>query len=926
MSNEVELLKQALERERFARIEAERLLEVKSVELFNINKELAQKNKQLEQTVDSQYSELQTYSSRLAALIGNLNSGIIVEDQNRNIILANQAFCNIFDIPAKPEQLNGMDCATLMQEAKKYFINPDEFAEQVNQLLQNKKAVHNEVLEMTSGKILQRDYIPIYLNNDYQGHLWQYIDVTDEYRLKSELEFIARFPDENPNPIMRYSYSGDLLYANPKAHAVFDSMSESTKESIKTAIITSIIQQKSHKLEIKVNEQFYSISFILFDDKKYVNLYFADITERKVFQSKLAEQKSFYETILNRIPTDIVVFDKDHRYLFVNPMGIKNPELRHWIIGKDDYEYCSYRNRDPKIAETRRASFNKAIESENGIEWEEHTPTAPDKDLYMYRRLFPVFNLRKELQMVIGFGLDITKIKLAEKRAAESLQAKEVFLANMSHEIRTPINGVLGLTTLLNKTTLNDQQNNYVQLIRQSADNLLVIINDILDFAKIESGKIELENLPFELNEVCANTVKALQYKAEEKGIKLLYSPLSEEQKVVSGDPFRLNQILLNLINNALKFTENGKVELVINPVEETNQNIKIRFEVHDTGIGIPDDFKQKIFDDFVQGSNDTSRKYGGTGLGLSICRKLIDIQKGRIWVESEVGKGSVFYFELDYIKSEQPLHSKNIVNVLDKKILSNLHVLIAEDNEINLFIAKSMLEQWGIKVDVANDGKIAVEKCKTNRYDLIIMDVQMPEMNGIEASKIIKTESASINTPILALTANAIKGDRERYLAEGLDDYLSKPFEEDDLYMKIASMLSIDVSASPHLTESETITKNTLEDPKLYSLEKLDQLAKGNKDFVRKMLELFVATVPEMVVALNKAAEEKNWKNVNAVCHKLKPTVQTMEINAIVEQVLVAEKMAISNPDEEILYPMVKQITNVLAQAVNQIEKDLNT
>ncbi len=920
--NEVELLKKALLREKAARKEAERILEQKALELYHINKQLAENNALLEKRVEERTEELNENASRLAALIGNLQSAVLVEDETRHIILVNSRFCELFGIPAPPEALTGMDCSTSAEQSKHLFTAPEQFVSSINQTLLNKKTVLAEPMQMLNGKKLERDYIPIYLENNYVGHLWNYTDVTERSRLTEELEFVARFPEENPSPIMRFDVHGKQLYQNAAARALIDPLSSENLEIIHTAIGQALHSNKKRKVEIEVTGHYYSITVTPFIDKKYVNLYFNDVTERKRFQAELGVQKKFYEAILNRIPTDIAVFDSKHRYLFINPIAVRDKETREWLIGKDDFEYCAHRNKDIEIAKNRRAKFIKAVSNKEGMEWEDKVKDAQQNDAYIYRRMFPVFNEIDELQFVIGFGIDITKIKQAEMRAEESLKAKENFLANMSHEIRTPINGVIGLTGLLNKTPLNASQHNYLQLIKKSADNLLFIINDILDLAKVESGKIEIENRPFELNDVCNSVIQSLQYKAEEKDIQLLYNPLSFELKYLNGDSFRLTQILLNLLNNGIKFTNSGSVELNIVLLEETEHTITAQFRVEDTGIGIEADKLNYVFEEFTQGDKTTNRIYGGTGLGLAICKKLVELQGGRIWVESKALTGSKFIFELSFVKTNQADLSLMQPKVIDKSIIRPIKVLLAEDNEINQFIAQSMLQEWGFDVHLANNGLDAVKLAKKTVFDVILMDVQMPEMNGIDATKEIRRleSNTKLHTPILALTANALKGDREKYLDAGMDDYLSKPFEEDELYYKIAHLLQIPIR---YLDEDikTPMAENTVT---YYSLNKLNAIAKGDQAFITKMLFLFLETTPELLQLLQHTFKNGQWEELNAAAHKLKPTVQTMDIKSIEADVKQVEKLALGNPNPNIIEPLIHKIVTILEQTMIQVKKEL--
>ena len=385
------------------------------------------------------------------------------------------------------------------------------------------------------------------------------------------------------------------------------------------------------------------------------------------------------------------------------------------------------------------------------------------------------------------------ELRIAIENAEQANRAKESFLANMSHEIRTPMNGILGISKLLAGTELTSVQQNYLGIIRHSAKNLLVVINDILDLAKIESGKLEIEQIPFNIQESLKTTLQTLSYKAEEKGLDFKVEPLEIDNPVLVGDPFRLNQILLNLVTNAIKFTEAGTITLGCRVTEETTELVTMLFSVTDTGIGISEDKLEKIFEGFAQAYSSTTRKYGGTGLGLSICKHLIEMQQGYIWVESILGRGSCFNFTLCFTKLLSDTTPSETTQETDFTSLGNRQVLLAEDNEINAFLAQSIMEGWGFSVDVAANGLEAVDLASKKYYDVILMDIQMPELSGIDATQHIRafSDERSSRTPVIALTANAIKGDDKKYIEAGMNDYVSKPFEEDILFQKIARLLN---------------------------------------------------------------------------------------------------------------------------------------
>jgi len=378
----------------------------------------------------------------------------------------------------------------------------------------------------------------------------------------------------------------------------------------------------------------------------------------------------------------------------------------------------------------------------------------------------------------------------AKQKAEHSSKAKEQFLANMSHEIRTPLNGIEGMAKLLGDTTLTKEQEEFTSTIKTSSKNLMIITNDILDISKIEAGKLTIETTGFNLKDNCKKTLQTLEYKAKAKGIQLEANIDSNISEILMGDPTRINQVVINLINNSIKFTSEGFVKLNCSLIEKTETINRIKFEVIDSGIGIEEDKLEKIFESFSQEDDSTTRKFGGTGLGLSISRQLVELFNGNLKVVSTKGKGTTFYFTIDLTIGNSYDLEQNDIPLKLPESLENKNVLLVEDNEINQFLATTILKKWSMKVDVAENGQIAIDLLKENKYDIILMDMQMPIMGGIEATQIIRKE-LKITTPIIALTANAIKGDDNKCFDAGMNDYVSKPFNHSTLYNKILKLIN---------------------------------------------------------------------------------------------------------------------------------------
>ncbi|MET3980555.1 PAS domain S-box-containing protein [Mucilaginibacter sp. UYP25] len=373
-------------------------------------------------------------------------------------------------------------------------------------------------------------------------------------------------------------------------------------------------------------------------------------------------------------------------------------------------------------------------------------------------------------------------------------KVKETFLANMSHELRTPVNGIIGLSNLMRKTTINEQQGNLLDMLDTSSRSLLGVINDVLDISKIEAGKFSIVRTPNNLRGIVNSVFGLLKFNADEKDIEFLLEIDNDVPESLQVDSLRINQILMNLLSNAIKFTDHGHVKLTVSVMQKLNDKVKLKFSVEDTGIGIATDRLSKIFESFEQAEEDTAVKYGGTGLGLTIVKKLVELKGGDLTVSSKVGKGTIFNFTNWFGVSKTKTKTEEKTPKTDKKLAPfvNVRVLVAEDNMINQFMVTKMLKDWNVTVEVAESGNKAVEMLKNNEYNLVLMDTHMPGLNGYQAARIIRTEfeEPMRSVPIISLSASAFEHEQLEALSAGMNDVLTKPFAAHELHAKMLKLL----------------------------------------------------------------------------------------------------------------------------------------
>jgi CheY-like chemotaxis protein len=549
---------------------------------------------------------------------------------------------------------------------------------------------------------------------------------------------------------------------------------------------------------------------------------------------------------------------------------------------------------------------------------------------YTHAHGHPVYNANGQAEKLIGTLQDITERKLAEQEifksrelADKSMKVREIFLANMSHEIRTPMNAILGFTRLLYETNLSAEQKSFIDAIHFSGENLLVIINDILDLSKIQSGKMTLEKCDFNIHELVSGNLSVLRPKAQEKGLSLSVKMDQQLPPRIKGDPVRLNQVLTNLISNAIKFTERGGVVLEINSTAIEKDDISIEFKVKDTGIGISSDKLALVFDNFAQASNDTTRRYGGTGLGLAIVKNLVELQEGEISVISTPGFGSTFTVHLPYEKVKEgtmEFGAQIMTSHESLDLLGDIAVLVVEDNAVNQLLVKKVLQKTGCKIDIASNGLEALDCIKFKKYDVILMDVQMPEMDGYEATQHIRTKlpSPMCDVPIIAMTAHAFGSDVTRCISAGMNDYISKPFKPEDLFSKIIKhMKPTDHTKVISLHQSDDMLKYKID------LNPIFQLCNGDAAFLNELILVYDKQTPAFVEKLRSYTKSHNFEAVKSVCHQIKSSYGLLKMSEL-DKVLLEISMLLTSTKPETEFPKITNLVNVIISLISCINEEV--
>jgi PAS domain S-box-containing protein len=643
-----------------------------------------------------------------------------------------------------------------------------------------------------------------------------------------------------------------------------------------------------------------------------------DALKKETDYDMLRQAEKKFRTILECAPSAFIMIKKSGEVVLVNQQTEKLfGYTRSELIGKNSLSLV------PELLKDKFPGFWKGLFSGqlNGQPSTSRELTGVDKS----GKSFPIEIVVSPIEtedgiMALGSIVDITKrkqdenqLREAKERAEQLSQARQEFLSVMSHEMRTPLNAVVGITHLLMEDNLTSEQKENLNILHFSTQNLLALINNILDFSKIESGKLQLETIDFNLNTLVRRLLDSFRHSAQEKQLKLVLHKEIGIPELINGDPVRLTQVLTNLIHNAIKFTRHGEICLSIKTLTAVSENIVILFEITDTGIGIEADRLQEIFDSYTQAKPSITRQFGGTGLGLTICKKLINIMGGEIRVRSEINKGSTFSFHLTFpvpeVSEKKPAapHNERDFN------LKGIRVLLVEDNIINQVLAKKFISKWGATVDTAENGIVAIKKVNKNKYDIVLMDLQMPVMDGYKANRIIRELGFSIDKlPVIALSAYMLDEVKADVRSAGMNDFLSKPIDPHELYRIIVKNIK-----RKRRNEEESFL---IEEPSNEIMTIRDLLETYDVSFRKEFLELLENEVKEFDINIHNAVMDRNTDAVKKLIHKITPSIKRFDKESLTPLLAILKYLLESNPAEESLASTMEQIKQECANILNHI------
>lgn len=882
---ELTYYKNAYKREKLARKEAERILESKAEELYNVNNKLHSLNLNLEENLLQRTEQIKETEKEFSNLVESANVMIYKTDINGNLTFINPT----------GERISGYSSTELIGEKFSNLVTKGKRKKMIlfykTQFKNNIESTYYEypILTKSGERVWIGQNVQLIIKEDNYIGFWAVArDITKRVKSDNELKEsnikYKRLFEDAFDGMIRLDANRCFIEWNTKMETLLGYSADELKGMHITQLLHKEDLEKSKAFLEKLKaDGFYSnyIGRVQSKSGKFIDIEVnstatyedgimsgsidsvRDITERITLEKAIIRSEEKYRGIIENLEFGLLEVNLQGKIQKAYPSFCKlTGYTKEELIGTNPYDIL-HPDFIPILEE-------KTKDRKNGISSVYEVQIKQKSGDYKWVIISgaPFYDELGKLQGSIGVHLDISQQKKMEsdlinanKEAKASSKAKELFLANMSHEIRTPLNAVFGFSNLLKNTNLNIEQIEYVKNINNSAQSLLLLVNDILDISKIESGKIEAHDTKFNLRNTLSTILSSTSFLADKKDLTLDFEIDNHLADNYLGDELKISQVLINLINNAIKFTSHGRVILKLEKISDRDNVHKIKFSVKDTGKGIAKEAIQTIFEDFSQEDNTIYKQYGGTGLGLSISKKLVHILGGELNVSSVVNVGTNFSFELILKCIDYSLELKEKVD-LPNFNWEHVNILTVEDNPVNQFVIESTIKTWNGHTDIANNGKEAIEMINKTDYDVILMDMQMPVMDGLTTTKLIRQEM-ELDIPIIAFTANALKKEKDRCLAIGMNDYITKPFKEEELKQKILNLIL------KNRTENEIKEQDNAEP--LFSIKKLEEISHGDHSFVLKMLTIFCN---DAKVQMNLMVESKDTNEISRLAHKIKPSI----------------------------------------------------
>ncbi len=895
----------------------------------------------------SQFTEQELHRSSFLfrTPLASLDVGIVIETLERKVFFINQRFCSLFQLEQRPEEYLGADTWAYSNLKQGVLHDPKQFFRHLMEVVEAKEPVVDATVEMADGSVLEWNYLPIIVEGVHQGNFWEFKDVTKQVRDRQRLaESESRnrlVMQASLDAVIITDEARNICHWNSRAQELFGWSAEEASgrrvdELLHPQEVNDLLNHRAvdyphdhlsedstRVLELStVNKagKVCPVELIVVPYQQHGKTFHCkfvrDISYRKEAESRLRTQEEKYRNIITHMNLGLVQVSPEEIVMGANQSFYElSGYAEEEVLGQPIHNFV------PNCPDMDAVQEKLAVPAQaNAHQFELAVRNKAGEQRWWLVSGALNYDDRGENVGRIGIVLDITNQKklehelaVAKTHAEEASVAKEAFLANMSHEIRTPLNAIIGMIRELGREQLTSEQQTYLQQTDSAAHHLLSIVNSILDISKIEAGELQLDQHDFSMEALAANIHSIMHVKAASKHLNFSCEVDPELWPAFQGDSVRLRQILINLVDNAIKFTESGHVRLHMKVADETADGQLLRISVIDSGIGMEAEYLERIFAKFSQADKSTASRFGGTGLGMSITKEILKLMGGNITVTSRPGVGTKFIIEVRMPRGQVNGLVHHSTATPDDRALEGAHLLLVEDNVMNRFIATRCLSHFGCTTDEACNGREALERLKDGEYDLILMDIQMPELDGVETTKIIRGE-LRLDIPIIAVTANAFKQDIDKYLSIGMNDYVTKPFEESQLYDTLAQ----------HLRDRPLLASELVDS---YDLSQLEALSQGDQEFVHRMIEVFVEHTPPTLDEIREAMAGRDYGALARAAHRIHPSIEKMGMrqlgNVIREIQHGATREVIDEPQ---LSATVGRFTETLERVIKRLQAECVT